>query len=153
MIATLACCLAFALAERGGQLVAKTDLPMPPNSFANLYMQEFKQRYIEAGGVDNITLAVRGVASVPPTTYALAQNYPNPFNPSTHVQFSVADERFVSLKVYDILGREVSTLVGERMHPGTYVVEWNAAQCSSGMYFVRLEAGSFSATRKVILMK
>ena len=120
---------------------------------ANLYMQEFKQRYIEAGGVDNITLAVRGVASVPPTTYALAQNYPNPFNPSTHVQFSVADERFVSLKVYDILGREVSTLVGERMHPGTYVVEWNAAQCSSGMYFVRFEAGSFSATRKVILMK
>ena len=88
-----------------------------------------------------------------PTSYELQQNYPNPFNPSTRIQFSIVDARIVSVKVYDILGRDVATLVNERMSPGVYTITWNAARLSSGIYFVRLQAGDFTAVRKVVLMK
>ncbi len=122
-------------------------------NIANLYLQEFKQRYDDAGGSDDILLSVKQLASGIPTSYALQQNYPNPFNPSTRIQFSIVDARTVTVKVYDILGRIVGTLVNEKMKPGVYTVSWNAAQFSSGVYFVRLEAGSFSAVRKIVLMK
>jgi phosphatidylserine/phosphatidylglycerophosphate/cardiolipin synthase-like enzyme len=120
---------------------------------ANLYLQEFKQRYIDAGGTDNIIVSVKRLANDGPVNYELEQNYPNPFNPSTHIQFSVADSRFVSLKVYDLLGKEVAVLISEKMNPGTYSAEWNASAHASGIYFVRLQAGSFSAIRKLVLMK
>jgi len=120
---------------------------------ANLYLQEFKQRYVDAGGSEDIVLSVNQLQTALPTSYGLQQNYPNPFNPSTRIQFSIVDVRFVSLKVYDILGRSVATLVNERMSPGVYTVTWNAARLSSGIYLVRLEAGSFSEVRKIVLMK
>ncbi len=120
---------------------------------ANLYLQEFKQRYVDAGGSDDIVLSVKPFTNEAPTSYELQQNYPNPFNPSTNIQFSIVDTRFVTLKVYDILGRGVATLVNERMRPGIYTVAWNAARLSSGIYFVRLQAGNFTAVRKVVLMK
>ena len=75
---------------------------------------------------------------------------------STRLQgfsFRFVDARFVSLKVYDILGRDVGTLVNEMMSPGVYTVTWNAARFSSGIYFIRLQAGTFSAVRKIVLMK
>jgi len=120
---------------------------------ANLYLQEFKQRYLDAGGADNIVLSVNEVSDAAPKDFALQQNYPNPFNPSTRFQFSITKAALVSFKVYDILGREVATLVNERMNPGTYGLEWNASRFASGVYFARLEAGNYSATRKLILMK
>jgi phosphatidylserine/phosphatidylglycerophosphate/cardiolipin synthase-like enzyme len=120
---------------------------------ANLYLQEFKQRYVDAGGSDGIVLSVKPLTAETPTSYELQQNYPNPFNPSTRIQFSIVDVRIVTVKVYDILGREVATLVNERMNPGVYTVTWNAARLSSGIYFVRLQAGNFTAVRKVALMK
>ncbi|MBU1679598.1 MAG: T9SS type A sorting domain-containing protein [Bacteroidetes bacterium] len=88
-----------------------------------------------------------------PRTFELYQNYPNPFNPITHFRISIAEFRWVSLKIYDGLGKEVETLVNEMMHPGTYTVEWNAVKCASGMYFVRLQAGNYSAIRKISLIK
>ena len=131
----------------------ENTLIIQSNRIANLYLQEFAARYKESGGKDSVTVSVMEVNGVFPLEYSLGQNYPNPFNPSTHFQFSIADARFVSFKVYDILGREVASLVNERMKAGTYTVEWNASQFASGIYFARLEAGSFSVTRKLVLMK
>ncbi|HTX18630.1 MAG TPA: phospholipase D-like domain-containing protein [Bacteroidota bacterium] len=120
---------------------------------ANLYLQEFKQRYLDAGGTDNIAISVTEVPTVLPTTFALGQNYPNPFNPSTKLRFSIAAARPVTLRIYDILGREVATLVNGKLNPGTYTVEWNAGRYSSGVYFARMESGSFVATTKLMLLK
>jgi hypothetical protein len=88
-----------------------------------------------------------------PAEFSLSQNYPNPFNPSTNFRFSVAKSQLVSLKIYDVLGREVATLVNEQMNPGTYTVQWNASNLSSGVYFYRLHSGSFVQTMKLMLMK
>jgi len=87
------------------------------------------------------------------TGFKLEQNYPNPFNPSTNIQYAVGNRQFVQLKVYDILGNEVATLVNEEKAPGTYEVEFNATQLSSGVYYYKLEAGKFSQSRKMVLLK
>jgi len=110
---------------------------------------------------DNIPLKVDSttVSGVPPLklaspyTFSLGQNYPNPFNPSTTVKFSVAEARHVSLRIYDILGRPVATLVDRAMIPGEYTAVWDGAAASSGVYFYRLEAGEFTQTKKLMLVK
>ncbi len=86
-------------------------------------------------------------------SYSLAQNYPNPFNPTTTIQYSLANTGNVSLKVYDILGREVATLVNGRQTAGEYTVQFNAANLASGIYFYRLQAGDFVQTKKMMLVK
>jgi streptogramin lyase len=88
-----------------------------------------------------------------PTDFLLYQNYPNPFNPSTTIQFSIPVTAFTTLKVYDILGNEVATLVNEEKPVGTYRVEFNAKQLSSGVYIYRMQAGKFTASKKFTLMK
>jgi hypothetical protein len=85
--------------------------------------------------------------------FALNQNYPNPFNPTTMFTFEVAQSGFVSVKIYDMLGREVATLVNDVKQAGSYVVEWNAAKFNSGIYFCRMQSGSFAATKKIVFMK
>jgi hypothetical protein len=92
-----------------------------------------------------------------PVEYSLTQNYPNPFNPSTIIKYSIPETGNVQLKVYDIIGNEVATLVNETKSPGSYEVSFNASQLSSGVYIYLLRAtGSgqvFVQTRKMILMK
>jgi hypothetical protein len=88
-----------------------------------------------------------------PSQMVLEQNYPNPFNPTTHFEFRIADFGFVSLKIFDLLGREVATLVDGRMEAGTHTVVWNALGFSSGVYFYRLQSGNSVLTRKLILLK
>jgi hypothetical protein len=85
--------------------------------------------------------------------FELSQNYPNPFNPTTRIHYSVVGNQNVTLKVYDVLGREVATLVNERKAPGTYDVSFNAGALPSGVYFYRLKAGSFTSTKKLMLLK
>ncbi|MEP0859909.1 MAG: T9SS type A sorting domain-containing protein [Ignavibacterium sp.] len=85
--------------------------------------------------------------------YALAQNYPNPFNPSTKISYSIKESGFVSLKVYDVLGREVATLVNEDQTPGVYTVQFNASNLATGIYLYRLETGSFTKVNKMMLLK
>ncbi|MGE5846990.1 MAG: sialate O-acetylesterase [Ignavibacteria bacterium] len=85
--------------------------------------------------------------------YVLGQNYPNPFNPATKITFTLPEKSFVTLNVYDALGREASNLVNGEMFPGTYTRQWNAAGLSSGIYFYRLEAGSFIETKKLVLLR
>jgi hypothetical protein len=85
--------------------------------------------------------------------FQLMQNYPNPFNPSTNIAYQIAKSGLVSLKVYDLLGREIVTLVNENKSPGTYTAQWNAAGMPSGMYFSRLESTGEQQIRKMILIK
>ncbi len=85
--------------------------------------------------------------------FSLLQNYPNPFNPSTQISFTVGHSSFVTLKVYDALGKEVAGLVNEEKSPGTYTVSFSSKNLSSGVYYYRIEAGSYTETRKMVLMK
>jgi hypothetical protein len=98
------------------------------------------------------------VTSVPgesdfPQTYVLQQNHPNPFNPTTEIRFQTSETRHVTLKIYDLLGQEVVTLVDERMDPGHHVVQWDARGAASGVYLYRMEAGNFTGTRKLVLVR
>ena len=88
-----------------------------------------------------------------PETFWLNQNYPNPFNPSTKIKFVIPQSSFVNLKVYNVLGNEVATLINEEKLPGEYEVEFNASDLASGIYFYTIRAGNFSQTKKLILLK
>jgi hypothetical protein len=88
-----------------------------------------------------------------PNSFTLNQNYPNPFNPTTAINFTVAKSSHVTLKVYDLLGKEVAELVNSVKPAGEYNVEFNATTLPSGIYAYRLEAGSFVSVKKMILMK
>jgi len=102
------------------------------------------------------TTSVGEILSVP-SKFSLAQNYPNPFNPSTKIQYTIGNASLVSLKVYDVLGREVATLVNSLQEAGSYTIPFGVNNgtlgFSSGVYFYRLQAGSFVSTKKLILMK
>ena len=88
-----------------------------------------------------------------PDRYSLAQNYPNPFNPSTTISFSLPTKEFVTLKIYDVLGKEIATLVNEELPGGKYSKHWNAEGLSSGIYFYNLTAGNNSNVKKMLLIK
>jgi photosystem II stability/assembly factor-like uncharacterized protein len=88
-----------------------------------------------------------------PTEFSLSQNYPNPFNPTTTIRFTISDVRYTTLKFYDVLGKEVATLVNEEKPPGEYVVEFDAANLPSGVYFYRIKAGSFINTKKMVILR
>jgi hypothetical protein len=88
-----------------------------------------------------------------PNGIILLQNYPNPFNPSTTIKYDVPKRSFTSLRVYDLLGNEVTTLVNEEKQTGTYEITWYAEGLPSGVYFYRLQAGDFIETKKMVLMK
>jgi len=88
-----------------------------------------------------------------PKEFALGQNYPNPFNPSTTFKYEIPKESYITLKVYDILGREVTTLVNEQQRAGYYEIDWNAVNNSSGVYFYKIQAGDYVDTKKMILLR
>jgi hypothetical protein len=100
-----------------------------------------------------LSVGVEENLSVLPTEYALSQNYPNPFNPSTTIQYYIPELSFVTLKVYDVLGSEIITLLSEEKPVGSYEVELNAKGLPSGIYFYRLQAGEFTQFKKMILIK
>jgi Secretion system C-terminal sorting domain len=96
---------------------------------------------------------VKGSKPALPIKFSLLQNYPNPFNPTTAISYSLPMNALVTLKIYDILGRDVKTLVNERQDEGSHSVIFNAKDLSSGVYFYRLTAGSFIGTKKLMLIK
>ena len=83
----------------------------------------------------------------------LSQNYPNPFNPSTKISFNLPHESNVKLAIYDMTGREIATLVNNRLSAGNHQYDWNASSFASGVYFFKITAGSFSEVRKMNLIK
>lgn len=119
---------------------------------ANLYIQEFGQRYTDAGGSDPILFVAQSEHAAP-QSFSLRQNYPNPFNPTTTIEFSLSEQSHTRLTIYDVLGREIATLINDRLPSGNYSVLWNAATVASGVYFYRLEAGKFIQTKKLLLQK
>jgi hypothetical protein len=103
---------------------------------------------------DEVTVSVlTGIEETAPIAYGLMQNYPNPFNPSTLIQYDLPKSGYVSLKVYDNLGKEVAALVDGEMAAGRHAVQYHPANLASGTYFYRIQAGEFTQTRKFILLK
>jgi hypothetical protein len=88
-----------------------------------------------------------------PEKFSLKQNYPNPFNPSTTINYSIAKQSNVTIKIYDLLGRELVTLVNEEKPTGNYAIEFNASSLTSGIYFYQLKAGNYKDTKKLVLLK
>ena len=99
------------------------------------------------------TYVAENTAGATPREFPIEQNYPNPFNPATNIRFSLASASEVSLKVLDVLGREVATLVNESLASGTYTVRWNASKVPSGIYFYTLRAGSYVETKRMAFVK
>jgi aminopeptidase N len=100
-----------------------------------------------------LTVGINNELSLTPTKYAVYQNYPNPFNPSTSIRFDLPKSTFVKLKVYDVLGKEVATLINEVRNAGSFNVDWNASVYPSGVYFYKLESKDFTETKRMLLIK
>lgn len=127
-----------------------------PNEYASWKAQEnvehnYITNWLETG--DSITNGVTKVPGNLPGEYSLGQNYPNPFNPTTQIEYSIPERGFVTLKVYDILGKEVATLFNGEQPSGKYKVNFNGIGLSSGVYLYELKAGNFTITKKLVLMK
>jgi hypothetical protein len=100
-----------------------------------------------------IITGVGNISNKIPGNYALSQNYPNPFNPITKISYDIPKSGLVTIKIYDILGKEIATLVNENKNPGKYIVDFDGSAISSGVYFYRLESNGFVATKKMMLIK
>lgn len=102
------------------------------------------------------TINVTGIKDIPgtiPDTYSISQNFPNPFNPTTKIEYAIPQESKVTLKVYNLIGQEVATLVNQVQNSGKYIVDFNASNLPSGMYIYKIDAGTFSQVRKMTLLK
>lgn len=121
------------------------NLKFEISSGGNLYWMDTVKYYVPVTGILKEELL--------PLEYALAQNYPNPFNSTCAIKYSIPKSSQVSLKIFDVLGSEIETLINEEKSGGTYELSWRAANLPSGVYFYRLKAGSFVETKKMILLK
>ena len=103
----------------------------------------------------SVVITTTGIGGTvePIPTYKLYSNYPNPFNPSTKIKYLVAEKTFVSLKIYDVAGSEVASIVNQEQAAGEYEIDFTAANLTSGVYFYTLQAGNFVETKNMILMK
>jgi len=121
----------------------------------NLVAGEYNYRIKQVDFNGNITFYNLAETLVfgTPTKFELSQNYPNPFNPSTTISFSIPQKSDVSVKIFDILGNEIATLVNETKEAGRYNVSFNASKYSSGVYFYTIKAGSLYETKKMTLLK
>ena len=138
--------------------IQNVEIPAGPHKFvARFYFGGFNINYIN---FDPLTVGVNDEDNLP-KKYMLYQNYPNPFNPSTKIKYSIPNVRQghasalqnVVLKVYDILGREITTLVNKEQIPGNYTIEFDASHLTSGVYFYDLQANRYNQTRKFVLLK
>ncbi len=128
------------------KLYSFTDNSLLPGKYS------YRLKQIDFDGTSAYSKEVEVDVKVP-STFSLLQNYPNPFNPATNIEYQIPDREFVTLKIYDVLGNEVAALVNEEKPAGNYAVKFNGINLSSGVYFYRLKAGSYTSTKKLILMK
>jgi hypothetical protein len=103
----------------------------------------------DAGGLTNLNKVSEDL----PDSYLLSQNYPNPFNPSTKIKYRIKNDNFVSIKIFDALGKEIITLVNKTQKPGIYEITFEGSEYPNGIYYCRLTAGIFSETIKMIFLK
>ena len=138
------------------------DIPIytmpPPDTYSDDIVGRFTSpnKFIVRPGstIELIPTAtgVEGIQSLP-SGFRLDQNFPNPFNPTTNIGFEIKNFGAVTLNVFDMLGREVASIVSENLSPGIYVKQWNASNMPTGVYFYRLQSGNISETKRMILMK
>jgi len=142
------------------------SLDIPLSDFTGLTTREHIAQYILVGQptgqttvyVDNLyfynsTTDIKEIIGAMPSDYALEQNYPNPFNPSTLINYSIPQNSFVTLKVYDVIGNEVAVLVNQTQSAGKYEVRFDASNLSNGVYMYSIKTDNFTSTKKMILMK
>jgi L-ascorbate metabolism protein UlaG (beta-lactamase superfamily) len=142
---------------------AQHDMPIhtmpPPDTYSDAIVARFtspNKLVVHPGSTIVLSAGATGVGKMGkiPAAYMLSQNYPNPFNPSTTISFALPVQSRVLLKIYDIAGREVATLVNNEVMPaGSYTKQWNAERIPSGVYFYRLQTESSSETKKLVLLK
>lgn len=120
---------------------------------ANEFLQEFKSRYIEAGGSDAITGISENKINQEMSAFELKQNYPNPFNPSTTIEFRLLEDSYLDIDVYNILGQKIAKLIGGFLKAGAHQITFDARQLPSGIYFYTMRAGNHVYQRKMILLK
>lgn len=130
-----------------------TGLIVPREYFWRMYSYNVIGRSAYTDTASIITTNIEPSTSIIPDKYELHQNYPNPFNPATRISFDIPNSGFVKLTVYNMLGKEVAHLVNGVLQPGKYDINWNAGTLSSGIYFYKLEAESFTAIKKLALLK
>ncbi len=106
-----------------------------------------------AYGDTSFIVGINQISSEVPNEFSLSQNYPNPFNPTTKVKFQIPNSGFVKLIVYDLLGKEIQTLVNQQLSPGIYEVDFDGSNLPSGVYYYKLESGTFTETKKMVLVK
>jgi hypothetical protein len=109
------------------------------------------QVYYRRNPTGNIGISV--LSTEIPLKFSLSQNYPNPFNPTTKIRFDVQKTSFINITIYDILGRELETMVNEQLKPGTFEIDWDGSNFTSGIYFYKLTTESYTETRRMILIK
>nr|HMT10926.1 T9SS type A sorting domain-containing protein [Ignavibacteria bacterium] len=131
------------LAVNGSWKLAIDDLASGDSGVLKAWCLVLRYQTI-VGGIQSIEI---------PNYFSLAQNYPNPFNPTTSIKFSVPTPEMVTLKVYDVLGKEVAVLVNEMKQPGFHTVDFDASRLASGIYFYRIDAGQFSSVKRMALIK
>ena len=143
---------AYRLAYGLGRIQDIAFDPFGCNEFGDNYYIELI--YARINGKDYGTfVGVRDAPNPLPRSFGLCQNYPNPFNPTTTISYDLPKAAYVTLKVYDLLGREITTLIDESKQPGTYTATWDASSRASGLYFYRMTAGEFVETKKAVLLR
>ena len=115
-------------------------------------IHSYRLKQVDFDGTSELSDVIEVEVSAP-IEYSLSQNYPNPFNPSTTIIYSIPEDGHVTLKVYDVLGNEVASLVDEQKQSGSFDVNFNASALSSGVYYYQIKAGEFTSTKKLVLMK
>lgn len=148
---------ALAQIPGNGTTTVEHSYDFADNTVLNGVTYQYRISDVDINGVESIheqiVSATPVAESTIPTEYALHQNYPNPFNSSTTIRFDIKEAGNVNIKVFDLLGREVATLVNEQLSAGTHSVSWDASGVASGIYLYRIKSGEFSATKKLLLLK
>jgi len=128
---------------------------LPSNCYISISNNQLCEEYhydcIDEWGEQGCELSISD--NLIPITYTLSNPYPNPFNPTTSISFSIPQSDMVSLNVYDITGKLVTTLINEQMNIGYHSIDWNGTNQSSGMYLVRMKSGEYVETQKLLLVK
>jgi Outer membrane protein Omp28/Secretion system C-terminal sorting domain len=114
---------------------------------------DVNKEVLNVGKGNSNLIGINNLGNGIPSSFSLSQNYPNPFNPSTNFKFNLPNQSFVTLRVFDMLGREVALLANGRFDAGSYLVDWDASEFTSGVYFYTLNAGDYSETKKMMLIK
>jgi hypothetical protein len=120
---------------------------------ANNYIYAGTSNSLWRRPLSEIIIGVQNISTETPSSFSLSQNFPNPFNPTTNIEFALPKSGLVTLRVYDILGKEVATLVNEVKNAGSYSVDFSASNFTSGVYFYKIETNGFSDIKKMMLIK